>query len=189
MEQTKRHKKRCVDNKTKKWHSIPTLNNYEALATDDSDVEDMQEGMDYEIPENTEEEQSKKNEGKKTARPQKRERFKHKVARIIMKETAKWAKTSNMIRTKNVTAIKRKLIQTDIQVASATEDDYRKLSKMLKEEEIQFYTFQLKSEEKLKVVLRGIAQDITDDEIKDDLQQQDYPDEGYTRPADITSVN
>ncbi|GJQ78640.1 hypothetical protein Trydic_g11744 [Trypoxylus dichotomus] len=80
-----------------------------------------------------------------------------------------------MMKHKNVTATKCKLIQTGIQVQPATEDDYRKLSKMLKEEGIQFYTFQLKSEKKLKVVLRGITQDITDDEIKDDLQQQDYP--------------
>ncbi|GJQ73723.1 hypothetical protein Trydic_g14057 [Trypoxylus dichotomus] len=72
MEQTKRHKKRHVDSKPKESQSIPTRNNYEALATDNSDVEDIQEGTDYEIQENTEEEQSKKNEGKKkTIRPQK----------------------------------------------------------------------------------------------------------------------
>ncbi|GJQ75234.1 hypothetical protein Trydic_g9833 [Trypoxylus dichotomus] len=34
---------------------LPTRNNYEALATDDSDVEDMQEGTNDEIPENTKE--------------------------------------------------------------------------------------------------------------------------------------
>ncbi|GJQ70782.1 hypothetical protein Trydic_g710 [Trypoxylus dichotomus] len=79
MEQTRRHKKRRVDSKPKESQSIPTCNNYESLATDDSDVEDMQEGTDDEIPENTKEEQSKKNEGRnKTARPQKQEEFKYK---------------------------------------------------------------------------------------------------------------
>ncbi|GJQ85060.1 hypothetical protein Trydic_g2630 [Trypoxylus dichotomus] len=82
MEQTKRHKKRRVGN-----------------------VEDMQAGTDVEIPENTKEEQLKKNEGKnKTARPHKQEEFKHKVAPIIIKETAKWTKTSNMMKRKNITA-------------------------------------------------------------------------------------
>ncbi|GJQ80702.1 hypothetical protein Trydic_g20226 [Trypoxylus dichotomus] len=89
MEQTKRHKKRRVG----------------ILATDNSDVEDMQAGTDVEIPENTKEEQLKKNEGKnKTARPHKQEEFKHKVAPIIIKETAKWTKTSNMMKRKNITA-------------------------------------------------------------------------------------
>ncbi|GJQ70068.1 hypothetical protein Trydic_g22547 [Trypoxylus dichotomus] len=65
----------------------------------------MQEGTDYEIPENTEEEQSKKNEGKKkTARLQKQEEFKYKVAPIIINGTAKWTKTSNMMKSKNITA-------------------------------------------------------------------------------------
>ncbi|GJQ66192.1 hypothetical protein Trydic_g4251 [Trypoxylus dichotomus] len=168
--------------KPKESQSIPTRNKYEALATDDSDVEDMQEGTNDEIPENTKEEQSKKDKGRnKTAKPQKQEEFKHKVAPIIIKETAKWTKTSNMMKRKNITATKCKVIQTGIEVEPATEDDYRKLSKMLKEEGIQFYTFQLKSEKKLKVVLRGITQDITDDEIKDDLQQQDYSVEKISR--------
>ncbi|GJQ78891.1 hypothetical protein Trydic_g62 [Trypoxylus dichotomus] len=68
MEQTKRHKKRRVDSKPKESQSIPTRNNYEALAMDDSDGEDMQEGTDCEIPENTEEGQSRKNEGKERNR-------------------------------------------------------------------------------------------------------------------------
>ncbi|GJQ76915.1 hypothetical protein Trydic_g19871 [Trypoxylus dichotomus] len=50
---------------------------------------------------------------------------------------------------------------------------------MLKEEGIQFYTFQLKSEKKLKVVLWGITKDIT--ELKGDFQQQDYPVENISR--------
>ncbi|GJQ65515.1 hypothetical protein Trydic_g7616 [Trypoxylus dichotomus] len=86
-----------------------------------------------------------------------------------------------MMKRKNIIAAKCKLIQTAIQVEPAIEGDYRKLSKMLKEEGIQFCTFQLKSEKKLKVVLRGITQVITDDEIKDDLQQQDYPAEKNSR--------
>ncbi|GJQ70391.1 hypothetical protein Trydic_g22821 [Trypoxylus dichotomus] len=112
MEQTKRHKKRRVDSKPKESQSIPTRNNCEALTTDESDVEDMQEGTGDEIPESTKEGESKKNERKnKTARPLKQEDFKHKVAPIIIKETAKWTKTSNMIKRKNITATKCKLIQ------------------------------------------------------------------------------
>ncbi|GJQ83164.1 hypothetical protein Trydic_g19507 [Trypoxylus dichotomus] len=94
---------------------------------------------------------------------------------------AKWTRTANLIREKRITATKSKLINTGIQVEPATEEDYRKLSKLLKDQKTQFYTYQLKSEKKLKVVLRGITQDITDDEIKQDLQAQDYPVDKITR--------
>ncbi|GJQ88439.1 hypothetical protein Trydic_g9505 [Trypoxylus dichotomus] len=121
MEQTKKHKKRRVYSKPKKSQSILTHNNYEKLATDDSDIENMQEEMDDEIQENIEEEQSQKNEGKsKTARLQKQEELKHKVAAIIIKEAAKWTKTSNLIKRNNITA-KCKLIQTGIQVELTAE--------------------------------------------------------------------
>ncbi|GJQ65604.1 hypothetical protein Trydic_g12483, partial [Trypoxylus dichotomus] len=141
--------------------SIPTRNNYEALATDDSDVEDMQEGADDEIPENTKEKQSKENEGRnKTARPQKQEKFKHKVASIIIKKTAKWTKTSNMMKRKNITATKCKLIQTGIQVEPATE-----LQEMKQDAQGRRNP--------------GITKDIT--ELKGDLQQQDYPVENISR--------
>ncbi|GJQ83956.1 hypothetical protein Trydic_g8693 [Trypoxylus dichotomus] len=138
--QIKRHKRRRIDSKPKESQSIPGRNNYEALATNDSDVEDMQEGTDYEIPENTEEEQSKKNEvKKKTARPQKQEEFKHKVAPIIIKETAKWTKTSNMMESKNIAATKCKLIEAGFQVESATEDDYKKDDGMKDDLQLQDY--------------------------------------------------
>ncbi|GJQ76074.1 hypothetical protein Trydic_g3744 [Trypoxylus dichotomus] len=51
IEQTKRRKKRRIYSKPKELQSIPTRNNYEVLTKDDSDVEDMQEGMEDEISE------------------------------------------------------------------------------------------------------------------------------------------
>ncbi|GJQ78642.1 hypothetical protein Trydic_g11745 [Trypoxylus dichotomus] len=68
MLQTKRRKQRRIDSTPKELQSIPTRNNYEALATDDSDVEDMQDGTDDEIMENTKEGQSKKQGGKEQNR-------------------------------------------------------------------------------------------------------------------------
>lgn len=74
-----------------------------------------------------------------------------------------------------------KLMQTGIQVHSATEEDYRKLGKLLKDEQVQFYTYQLRSERKLKVVLRGITQQISEEKIKEDLSERDYPMEKIAR--------
>lgn len=106
---------------------------------------------------------------------------KNKVAPIIIRETAKWTQISKLMKMKNINAAKSKVISTGIQVEPLTEDDYRSLSKLLKEQNIQYYTYQLKSEKKLKIVLRGVPQDITDDEVTLDLKEKDYPIEKITR--------
>ncbi|GJQ73832.1 hypothetical protein Trydic_g18770 [Trypoxylus dichotomus] len=158
-------------------------NRFELLSDNEEETEEMEEDVE-EINEltPTETEQPStsgrnKSEGTTATKPER----KQKIAPIIIKEMAKWTRTANLMREKRITATKRKLINTGIQVEPATEEDYRKLSKLLKEQKTQFYTYQLKSEKKLKVVLRGITQDITDDEIKQDLQAQDYPVEKITR--------
>ncbi|GJQ69117.1 hypothetical protein Trydic_g18452 [Trypoxylus dichotomus] len=119
----------------------------------------MEEDLTEETSEHKETEQPStsgrsKNEGTTAAKPVR----KQKIAPIIIKETAKWTRTANLMREKRITATKSKLINTGIQVEPATEEDYRKL-----------------------MVQRGITQDITEEEIKQDLHAQDYPVEKITR--------
>lgn len=64
---------------------------------------------------------------------------------------------------------------TAVQINPATSDDYRKLKNVLQNEKIQFYTFELPSEKKLKVVLRGVITELTEEEVKTDLEEQGYP--------------
>lgn len=106
---------------------------------------------------------------------------KPKIAPIIITDTTKWIQASQLMKNKKISSTKCKLIQTGIQVDPATEDDYRKLSKVLKDEQVQFYTYQLRSEKKLKVVLRGITQEISEEMIKEDLRERDYPIEKIVR--------
>ncbi|GJQ65689.1 hypothetical protein Trydic_g7775 [Trypoxylus dichotomus] len=182
-EPVKTAKKRRTTSSAANPQPITTQNRFELLSDNEEEAEEMEEDVE-EINEltPTETEQPStsgrnKSEGTTATKPER----KQKIAPIIIKETAKWTRTANLMREKRITATKSKLINTGIQVEPATEEDYRKLSKLLKEQKTQFYTYQLKSEKKLKVVLRGITQDITDDEIKQDLQAQDYPVEKITR--------
>ncbi|GJQ67519.1 hypothetical protein Trydic_g8332 [Trypoxylus dichotomus] len=183
-EPVKTAKKRRTTSSAPNPQPIITQNRFELLSDNEEEAEEMEEDVVEEINEPTPTETVQpstsgrnKSEGTTAAKPVR----KQKIAPIIIKETAKWTRTANLMREKRITATKSKLINTGIQVEPATEEDYRKLSKLLKEQKTQFYTYQLKSEKKLKVVLRGITQDITDDEIKQDLQAQDYPVEKITR--------
>ncbi|GJQ88179.1 hypothetical protein Trydic_g20637 [Trypoxylus dichotomus] len=181
-EPVKTAKKRRTTSSAANPQPIIRQNRFELLSDNEEEAEEMEEDVAEKINEPTPTETvqpstSGRNKSTTAAKPVR----KQKIAPIIIKETAKWTRTANLMREKRITATKSKLINTGIQVEPATEEDYRKLSKLLKEQKTQFYTYQLKSEKKLKVVLRGITQDITDDEIKQDLQAQDYPVEKITR--------
>ncbi|GJQ67578.1 hypothetical protein Trydic_g18526 [Trypoxylus dichotomus] len=183
-EPVKTPKKRRTNSSAANPQPIITQNRFKLLSNNEEEAEEMEEDVVEEINEPTPAETVQpytsgrnKSEGTTAAKLVR----KQKIAPIIIKETAKWTRTANLMREKRITATKSKLINTGIQVEPATEEDYRKLRKLLKDQKTQFYTYQLKSEKKLKVVLRGITQDITDDEIKQDLQAQDYPVEKITR--------
>ncbi|GJQ79451.1 hypothetical protein Trydic_g5039 [Trypoxylus dichotomus] len=182
-EPVKTAKKRRTTSSAANPQPITTQNRFELLSDNEEEAEEMKEDVEEinEItPTETEQPSTSrrnKSDGTTATKPER----KQKIAPIIIKETAKWTRTANLMREKRITATKSKLINSGIQVEPATEEDYRILSKLLKDQKTQFYTYQLKSDKKLKVVLRGITQDITDDEIKQDLQAQDYPVEKITR--------
>lgn len=104
-----------------------------------------------------------------------------KIVPIVLREKDKWMKTSNLIKSNKIAVTKSKVVATGIQIEPATEDDFRNLRSLLKKENLQHYTYELKSEKKLKVVIRGIQQEITIDEIMNDLKDSGYPAEKITR--------
>ncbi|GBP89455.1 Probable RNA-directed DNA polymerase from transposon BS [Eumeta japonica] len=63
----------------------------------------------------------------------------------------------------------------NIKITVPDVETFRKLNKYLIENNIQFHTYALDEERKLKVVIRGIPNDIETDDIKSDLYNQGYP--------------
>lgn len=53
--------------------------------------------------------------------------------------------------------------------------------KVLKTENVEFYTYELESEKRLKIVLHGVMIEATDEEINEDLSAQGYPVTKVTR--------
>ncbi|GJQ67646.1 hypothetical protein Trydic_g8437 [Trypoxylus dichotomus] len=151
VEPAKTAKKRRTDSSAADSQPIATQNRFELLSENEEEAEDMEENEDTDKPGKMKTDQpstSGRNKCKE-ATPRKSE-GKRKVAPIIIKETAKWTRIANLMREKKITATKSKLISTGIQVEPALEEDYRKLSKLLKEQKTQFYTYQPKSEKKLR---------------------------------------
>lgn len=134
-----------------------------------------------ETQENQENNGEVENASKNLAKPKKPERKTenpppmHAIAPIIIREKEKWTTISRQLNSKAIKYTKAKMVQTGVQVEPATEDDYRSLYRFLKEEKTEFHTFELKSEKPLKIVLRGLLQEITEKEISEDLHDRHYP--------------
>lgn len=68
-----------------------------------------------------------------------------------------------------------------LKVFTETPDDFRKLRDILKDSELSFHLFQLQDEKELKIVIRGIPQDITIEEVEEDLKRQGFVFSSVTR--------
>ncbi|KAL3272029.1 hypothetical protein HHI36_022493 [Cryptolaemus montrouzieri] len=128
---------------------VASRNRYEALSSSEDE-----EDMEYEEEEEDEPRRMVPKERKKQG----------KIAPLIIREKEKWKNVNTEMKVKKINYLKAKLIQQGVQVEPTTEEDYRKLFKLLKEKKVAFYTYELKSEKKLKVVLRGVMQENTEEE-------------------------
>lgn len=97
------------------------------------------------------------------------------ISPIFLKDKSKWNNTQRILNEHRIQTTKCKLVSTGIQIDPSTEEDYRKLIKILDNNNLEFYTYQLRSEKLLKVVLRGVMQESTEQEIREDLLHQGYP--------------
>lgn len=97
------------------------------------------------------------------------------IAPLVIRERLQWTKISKLMNDKKINYVKAKVVKLGILVEPATEDDYRQLYKLLDKEKAQFHAYELKSEKKLKIVLRGVLTEVTEEEVKEDLELQGYP--------------
>lgn len=70
--------------------------------------------------------------------------------------------------------VKCKLVSSGIRVIPAIEDDYRQIIKFLIAHGLEFYTYPLRSEKQLRVVIRGVMQESSKEEMRLDILQRGY---------------
>lgn len=73
-----------------------------------------------------------------------------KIAHIFLKETEKWKQANALMTREKIRTTKCRLASNGVQIDPAAEDDYRKLKKLFEQENLQFFTYQLKSEKNAK---------------------------------------
>lgn len=61
-----------------------------------------------------------------------------------------------------------------IRIQTQTVDDYRRAARVLRRQNVQFQTYSLEEEKLLHVVIRGITQDITEEEVTTYLREKGF---------------
>lgn len=100
---------------------------------------------------------------------------KAKIPPIILRDKTKWIEVSSKLRQHNINYCKAKTVAKGIQIYPNTEKDYSNLYKFLKHENFYFHTYELESEKLLKIVIRGVPQELTEENVQIDLEDQGYP--------------
>lgn len=152
-------KKRKLHNM--KTNNIEISNRFECLSSEDED----------ENPQNATTKQSIKkptsNEVNKTKNA--------KVPPVMMREKDKWLNISNGLRSKNINYTRATNTGLGIKIHPQTIQDYHQLRKHFDEQSVKYFTHDPKSEKPLKIVIKGVFQQLTEEQITFDLDKQGYP--------------
>lgn len=73
-----------------------------------------------------------------------------------------------------VTPTAKILVKKEIEVELDAEKDFRKINAFLRKKSMELYTFDLRSEKPLRVVLKGLPHEIKKGQIKENLKSLKY---------------
>ncbi|GJQ79066.1 hypothetical protein Trydic_g18471, partial [Trypoxylus dichotomus] len=93
---------------------------------------------------------------------------------VVLRDKARWMRVNAEIQQLGVKIIKVVNAQVGIRIQPATASDYRRLVEIVTNMKVPFHSYQLTEEKPLKIVLRGLPEEISDEEIQEDLAQQGF---------------
>lgn len=109
------------------------------------------------------------------------EKINEKCPPIVLREASKWLKISKDLMQKNIKYLKARTTSEGIRIFAETPADFRMLTKYLEQNSCQFHTFKFRSEQCLKIVIKGIDNSIDTAEVENDLKEQGYVTQRITR--------
>lgn len=94
---------------------------------------------------------------------------------IVIRDKSQWPKISSLLYSKKINYTRASSAKDGIRVQPSTIEDFKNMHKLLIAEHFPFHTHQLRSEKKLKIVIRGIPTEFTTSDIAADLHKSGYP--------------
>lgn len=91
---------------------------------------------------------------------------------VIIRDKSKWMQISKKLADERINFTNAKNSDHGIKVSTPSSDDYRRLTKFLDKHNHVYYTHKLPEDKNLKIVLRGVPVEISEEEIIQDLHFQ-----------------
>lgn len=92
-----------------------------------------------------------------------------------MREKEKWNNLSQLIKNHKINITKAQSIKDGIRINPTTEDDFRKITKVMNQEKMQYHTYELQSEKLLHIFIKGIPEPTDPKEVEEDLKDRLQP--------------
>nr|CAH7728895.1 unnamed protein product [Callosobruchus chinensis] len=96
------------------------------------------------------------------------------VTPVVLRDATRWRTVNYSFISLGIKITRAIAVDVGIRIIPKTEDDYRKIARLFKEENIRHHTFPLPSERNIHAVIRGIPVSTTEQEIKEELEQKGY---------------
>ncbi|GJQ76684.1 hypothetical protein Trydic_g5205, partial [Trypoxylus dichotomus] len=111
---------------------------------------------------------------KRTSAPSDVPKKEGRIPPVVLRDKARWMRVNAEIQQLGVKIVKVVNAQVGIRIQPATASDYRRLVEIVTNLRVPFHSYQLTEEKPLKIVLRGLPEEISDEEIQEDLAQQGF---------------
>lgn len=162
---------------------IATYNRFEPLEESSQPTEDMEMSTENLPPTKNDHTTSQKTENTPSSKPSTSKNSytaqtvpipptTNKIPPIIMRCPEKWTTLSKTLKQKSINYLRASTVRDGIRIQPETSDDYRKLTRLLQDTDIEFHTYQLQEEKELKIVIRGLFLKTETEEITEDLKEK-----------------
>ncbi|CAH2007764.1 unnamed protein product [Acanthoscelides obtectus] len=105
-----------------------------------------------------------------TAQPPRKVR----VTPIVLRDASRWRGVNHKFIPLGIKFERAVAVDAGIRIIPKSDDDYRRIIRLFREEEVPHHTFPLPSERNIHAVIRGVHATLSEIEIKEELQQRGY---------------
>ncbi|CAH1986473.1 unnamed protein product [Acanthoscelides obtectus] len=105
-----------------------------------------------------------------TAQPPRKVR----VTPIVLRDASRWRGVNHKFISLGIKFERAVAVDAGIRIIPKSEDDYRRIIRLFREEDVAHHTFPLPSERNVHAVIRGVHATLSEIEIKEELQQRGY---------------
>ncbi|GJQ67633.1 hypothetical protein Trydic_g8424 [Trypoxylus dichotomus] len=96
------------------------------------------------------------------------------VPPVVLREKARWMAVNAELAQQGVRTTKVVNTNVGIRIQPASAADYRQLVRIVSVMKVQYHSYQLTEEKPLKIVIRGVSAEITEEEVAQDLASQGF---------------